>query len=192
MNAFARPLLLVFAGSVIALLIGAGVIMTTVVTAAGPASPNYAYATIGGVQYHALADRPIDPSNPVDAKLIRGLPPRDRRLPKGQMLLGAFLTTTNGSRTQAARTASRIGLRDEAQHSYSPLRLPAANPFAYSARTLAPGAVDPSTGTAAAGDLAAGGRLLLFRVPAFQYLNGQFELVVHDPQHPGTSGYVQF
>jgi hypothetical protein len=170
----------------VALLVGVAVLLATQ-TSAHPAPPSYSQAGIGGLQYRAVLGRPIDPSNPVDARIIGGRGPRRRR---GQILFGAFVSVTNGSRRPLA-TARRIDLRDDAGRTYRPLPLPAGDRYAYTARTLAPGTQMPRD-DAAADNLAAGGRLLLYRVPAARYADGIFELVVHDPAHPGVTGYVEF
>ena len=101
------------------------------------------------------------------------------------------MSVTNASH-HALPTAARIDLRDDAQHVYRPLRLPAANRYAYRQVMLGPGARDPRTGTPAADNLAAGGRLLLFRVPAWEYRNGVFELLVHDPRQPRAVTSIPF
>jgi hypothetical protein len=147
---------------------------------------DYSVGTVAGVRYDAVLGRPVNPSNPVDARILKGIAAKDRRLRGRRVLFGAFVSLTNPSR-RALPNATRIELRDDAQHVYRPLRLPATNPYAYRPGRLAPGAHIPRPGTPAADNLAAGGRLLLFRVPAWRYRNGTFELLVHDPLKPGAA-----
>ena len=140
---------------------------------------DYSQATLAGLHYQVVTDRPIRASNPVDARLVAGLPAAERHAGAGQLLLGVFVTVANES-PRPLRTAARIDLRDEAMHVYHPLRLPAGNPYAYQPTRLAPGGELPGAGTPPADNLAANGMLLLYRVPAFEYQNGTFELTVHD------------
>ncbi len=171
--------------SSVALLLPALVLLPAAAKREMPAPVNYRLATIGGLQYQAVEGRPIDPSNPVDARIIKGLPRSERHVGKHQILFGAFVSIVNDG-ARPLPTVSRLDLRDDALHVYRPLRLPPGNRYAYRAGTLARGAQVPRFGTPAADNLAAGGRLLLFRVPAWQYRNGGFELRVHDPLHPGV------
>jgi hypothetical protein len=157
-------------------------------SAAHAAPPKYTQSEIGGLDYNAVLGRPVDPSHSVDAAITRGLPARDRHLPHGQILYGGFLTVANLSGSPI-RSADRIELRDDDGTTYHPIPLPASNRYAYRPGTIAPGTTVPRD-DAAADNLAAGGRMLLFRVPAWRYRNGaKFELVVHAP---GGTGTVEF
>jgi hypothetical protein len=149
-------------------------------------APDYRVVRVGGLEYEAMLGRPVRPAKAVDAKIVAGLPTRDRRLPRGQILFGAFIAVTNDS-PRALPTADRIVLRDERGHVYHPLRLPGANPYAYAPRLLHPSTRIPRFGTRADDNLAATGRMLLFQVPGWQYRNGRFELVIHDPGHPAST-----
>jgi hypothetical protein len=150
------------------------------------AAPNDRTSSIGGMEYQAMSGRPIHPTNPVDRKIIAGLPADARRLRHGEMLFGAFIAFTNSTRHNL-RSADRIELRHESGLD-RPLPLPASNPYAYTPRVVRPRVRIPGAGSPAAVNLAAGGRLLLFRVPAREYSNGgTFELVIHDPSHPART-----
>jgi hypothetical protein len=151
------------------------------------AAPDHRVVRVGGIEYEAMLGRPVDPRNAVDRGIIAGLPARQRRVASGRMLFGAFIGITNDS-SSPLRTAGRIELRDQAGHVYRPLDLPATNPYAYSPRRLRPGTRIPALGSVADDNLAATGRLLLFRIPATAYENGQvLELLIHDPTAPGTT-----
>ena len=163
-------------------------VLGLLVAVAKPQAPtpvDYSAATVGGLRYVATTDRPIHASDAVDARIVKGLPAGERRAGRENLLLGVFVTVANDSR-RPRPSAARIDLRDEAMHVYRPLRLPAANRYAYRPGMLAPGARVPRNGTPAADNLAAGGRLLLYRVPAWRYRSGALELVVHDPLHAGA------
>jgi hypothetical protein len=160
-----------------ALLVAVAALLATQ-SPAHAAPPNYTRAAIGDLDYGAVLGRPVHPGNSVDATITRGLPARLRHLPRGQILYGAFITVTNPS-GRPLRSATRVDLRDDDGATYRAIRLPAANRFAYRPSTVAPGATLPRD-DAAADDLAAGGRMLLYRVPAARYRDGAvFELVVH-------------
>jgi hypothetical protein len=147
-------------------------------------APDYRVARIGGLEYEAMLGRPIHPANAVDAAITRGQ--RDRRLAPGEILFGAFISVTNPTRS-AVPAADDIALRDDAGHVYKALPAPAGNAYAYSPRVIPPSTRIPHIGTPADDNLAAGGLMLLFRVPAWQYENGSFELVIHDPLHPAAT-----
>ena len=154
-------------------------------------SPDDSYATIGGVQYDAVIGRQINPGDPVDARIIKGLPANERHAGAGHVLYGAFVARTNTT-DATLPSASHIDLIDSAGHLHRPLQLSAKNPYTYLPSRLRAGdQVPPAFGTPAADNLAAGGQLLLYRVPAWQVRNGLFELVVHNPHHPSAVGYLQ-
>ena len=70
---------------------------------------------------------------------------------------------------------------------YRPLALPLANPYAYSQRLLRPGVRIPALGSPADDDLAATGRLLVFRIPSRVGDSEALELVIHDPAQPAAT-----
>jgi hypothetical protein len=103
------------------------------------------------------------------------------------MLFGAFISFTNAS-TRPLRSADRIELRDDGGRVYEALPLPVTNPYAYSARVIRPRTRIPTQDSRADVNLAASGRLLLFRIPARSYTDGgTFELVIHQSPHRTVS-----
>lgn len=151
------------------------------------AAPDDRTSSIGGIEYELMSGRPIKPADAIDRKIIAGLPAHARRLEHGQMLFGAFIAFTNSS-SRALRSADRIELRHDSGRLVRPLPLPASNPYAYTPRVIRPRVRIPGAGSPAAVNLAAGGRLLLFRIPAREYTSGgTFELVIHDPSHPART-----
>lgn len=151
-----------------------------------PKAPDHRVTQIGGVEYEAMQGRPIHPDNPVDRAIVAGLSARDRRVAPGETLFGAFIAITNDSSTPL-QTADRVELRDEDGRVYRPLALPATNPYAYSQRLLRPGTRIPALGSPADDDLAATGRLLVFRIPSRAYESEALELVIHDPSQPAAT-----
>jgi hypothetical protein len=152
-----------------------------------PTAPDYRVASLGGLEYESMLGRPLHPAkNRVDAEIAAGLSRRELRLGRGEILFGAFISVSNDS-PRAQPMARRFELRDEQGHVYRPLRLPDTNPYAYRARLIHPRTSIPQHGTPAADNLAATGRMLLFRVPSADYENGRFELLVHDPRQPAAT-----
>jgi hypothetical protein len=151
-----------------------------------PEAPDFRVVHVGGLEYEYMQARPVDPANRIDARIAAGLPARGRDLPRRDILFGAFISVTNPS-SRARPMAERIELRDQHGTVYRPLRLPAGNLFAYRARVLHPRTRIPEFGTAADDTLMATGRMLLFRIPRWQYRNAVLELVIHSPQDPADT-----
>ncbi len=141
---------------------------------------------VAHVLYSDVNSRPLDPGNRVDAQLIAGLPKRDRRIGPGQLLFGAFIQVSN-PRNTAERAARRVELRDLGNHTYRSLRLPASNRFAFRLGKLRGMTTLPRPDAPAAANLAAGGYLVLFRIPRASYEAGPLELVIH-PAGGGRAG----
>jgi hypothetical protein len=146
-------------------------------------SPENRVVAVGGLQYEAMLGRPIYPSQWVDAPMVAGLPADDRRPGPGQMLFGAFIAVANDS-ARPLPAARRIELRDDAGNVYRPLPLATSNPYAYVPRPVPPKTRIPGVGTPADDDLAATGKLVLFRIPADRYEGGVLELVIHAAHDP--------
>jgi hypothetical protein len=144
------------------------------------AAPQFRVTQIGGVEYQAMNGRALNPASPVDRPMLAGLPVRYRRLRHGEMLYGAFIAFTNTS-TRPVRSAPRMDLRVDDGPTYRPLPLSRANPYAYTARMIRPGTRIPAFGSPADRNLAAMGKLVLFRIPTAPYTNGAaFALVIHE------------
>jgi hypothetical protein len=180
-----RLIMLPLGASAAALLSAAGLFLA-VEHREAPKAPDYRVTQVGGLEYESMLGRPLDPSNRIDKQILAGLPRRDRRVPRGQALYGAFISVTNDS-TRALPAAKRIELRDESGHVYRAIPLPARNPYAYAPRLVHARTRIPAQHTPAAENLAATGRLVLFRVPAWRYRNGRFELVIHNPRHEAAT-----
>jgi hypothetical protein len=179
---------LALAGGVTAaiLLVAAVAVLFATQHRASAKAPDYRVVRVGGIEYESMQGRPLDLADPIDRAMAAGLPAHQRHLKAGQALFGAFIAITNDS-SAPLPTADRIELRDEDGHVYRPLALPISNPYAYSQRRLRPGTRIPAVGSVADDNLAATGRMLLFRIPARVYVNGTLELVIHDPSSPHTT-----
>jgi hypothetical protein len=180
-----RLLLAAAVGCTVMLFAAAAVLFATQHRASAKA-PDFRVVRVGGVEYESMQGRLLDLADPVDRAIAAGLPAAQRRVKTGETLFGAFIAVTNDSAAPLA-TAGRIELRDQSGHVYRPLALPVSNPYAYSQRRLRPGTRIPALGSAADDNLAATGRVLLFRIPTQAYQGQTLELVIHDPSSPATT-----
>ena len=170
------------AALVLAVVVAVLVLVTPGTSYSGPDDPG-TIARVGGLDYRALDARMLHPTNLGDRRMLRGAGSAGA----GQVWFGAFLTAENPAR-EPLPMARRFALRDVFQRDHRPVPLAPGNPFAYRARTVAPGAQSPGVDAVAQRDLAAEGGLLLFRVPRSAYEAGPLELRIGDPAHPGEGG----
>jgi hypothetical protein len=119
------------------------------------------------------------------------MPAGERRVPKGDVLFGVFVTRTNAAATRLP-SASRIDLLDGLGRAHRPLRLSPTKPVHLRAGR------DRARRPAARAGEPRGRRhrrerasCCSNRVPAQQVANGWLELAVHDPLHLGVVDYVQ-
>ncbi|HEX8083053.1 MAG TPA: hypothetical protein VF529_02120 [Solirubrobacteraceae bacterium] len=150
--------------------------------AASPRSP----VEVGGLLYHSTGARTLDPRNPVDRQILRGIPAVRKPLPRGQAWFGVFLTVTNPGHARA-RASSRLRLVDVDGRHYTPQAIPGDRGYAYTARDVKPGRQDPRNDSPAQRNLAAQGGLVLFRIPRAAYIDGSLGLVITPPSgQPAT------
>jgi len=174
----ARPIVYGAAACVAALFVGLALFLA-IMKRETAGAPDYRVTPVGGIQYEEMDAHPIDLHNPVDRRLVAGLPARERRDLQGEILFGTFISFANTS-TRPQHSAGQIELRDEDGHVFRPLPLPLSNPYVYVPRVVGPGARVPAQGSPADANLAAAGRLLLFKIPARLYANGGvLELEIH-------------
>ena len=170
------------AGLLVLVALIVGVVLLSRGTAAADEGPGVV-ADVGGLEYSALDVRLLRPANDGDARMLAGLAPASR----DQVWFGAFLTAKNPTRAPLPMATS-FKLRDVSGRVYRPVALPAGNPVAYRAQTVAPGAQSPGADSPAQRDLAAEGGLVLFRVRRSAYEAGPLELVIEDPGGKGAAG----
>ena len=168
-------------------LVAAAVVFVRPAVAGWPAETT---ASVGGLHYSVNNAWVLDPRRRVDAGVAEGLPARDRRLPPGELLYAVFVGVTNETRAPR-RMASDIALRDTRNLEFAPTRIARDNPYAYVPRVLRGTSHLPAPGTPPAADLSAEGLMLVFRIPRRSYTDGPLELVLHDPQRPGSVKTVQ-
>ena len=75
--------MLLMVWSCAAALLAAFALLLAVAKPQTPTPTDYSLASVGGLRYQAVAGRPIDPSNPVDAQIVKRLPSRERHDPPG-------------------------------------------------------------------------------------------------------------
>jgi hypothetical protein len=153
-------------------------------------SPAETTATVGGLHYSVNNGWVLDPRRRVDARVAKGLPASDRHLPSDQLVYAVFVGVTNETR-KPLPMASDVALRDTRNREFAPTRIAADNGYAYKPAVLDGKSHLPAPGTPAATDLSAGGLMLVFRIPRRSYDDGPLELVLHDPQRPGSINTVQ-
>jgi hypothetical protein len=147
-------------------------------------SPAMTTAEAGGLLYTYGASRPLDPHDPDDREILRGIPAAQRPLPRGEEWFGVFLAAYNPQR-RALPTARRFVLVDTDGHRFAPEQRLGDNAYAYRPTDVGPGLRYPPDGSAAARNLTTEGALLLFRIPQASYEYGTLELRLTDPAATG-------
>jgi hypothetical protein len=144
--------------------------------AATPRAP----VAAGGLVYRSMGARALDPHNPVDREILRGIPAIRRPLPRGQEWFGVFLTVTNPG-TSELPSSRRFALVDLDGRRFTPQAAPHDSRYAYRPADVAPGRQYPRVYSVPAQNLTAEGALLLFRIPRASYQAGTLTLLVGDP-----------
>ena len=154
---------------------------TTRAQAVSPTTP----VQVGGLVYQAPQARVLDPGNPVDREILRGVPAARRPLPRTEAWFGVFLGVSNPQR-RALPAAQRFVLVDLDGHRFAPEPL-GDDAYAYRAAAVAAGRDYPPETSPAARNLTAQGALLLFRIPRASYDFGALELRIADPSGRGPA-----
>jgi hypothetical protein len=170
------------------LLVIAAAVITVRPAVAGEADPTA--ETVGGVRYSVNNAWILHPRRAVDANVAKGLPAGDAHLPQDQLLYAVFLGVSNETGTPR-QMASDIALRDTTYREFAPERMAPDNRFAYRPTVVGAKSQLPAPGTPGATDLSAGGLMLVFRIPRRSYDDGPLQLVLHNPQRPGSVQTVE-
>jgi hypothetical protein len=181
------PWLMLGCGACVAIVLVTFVVVFAISGSATVAAPTYRVITVGGLQYEAVDGRPLDPANAVDAKILAGVPAGERQTPRGEVLFAAFVAVANQSQG-ALDPAGTIELVASPGEVYHPIPIAAQSPYAFPTRPIHPRTRIPASNRPAGENLAAGGRVLVFKVPARVYNNEALELVIHDPDAPTVTG----
>ncbi|HEX2085979.1 MAG TPA: hypothetical protein VHF89_09880 [Solirubrobacteraceae bacterium] len=170
--------LLTFLGLAAAAVIAAGILLGEnevrhFPVAATPRAP----VAAGGLVYRAMDARTLDPHNPVDRRILRGVPAVQRPLRRGEAWFGVFLMVTNPGHAPL-RSTGRLSLVDAGGRRFAAQRLPRDGGYAYRAGVIAAGGRYPRNDSAPARNLAAQGALVLFRVPRRAVQDGSLALTI--------------
>ena len=143
------------------------------------AENNGVYVDAGPVTYQLEVSRELNQYATEDSQYIRGLPAgTSATLPPTQIWYGVFLWAKNQTRRRQM-TASSFDIVDTQGTRYYPVALsPSANPYAWTAEQLAPGATDPLPDTTASFGPTQGG-LLLFKLNNSVYDNRPLQLEIY-------------
>jgi hypothetical protein len=138
------------------------------------------YVNAGPLTYQLQVSRELNSFSTEDSQYLTGLPTGTSKISPDQLWYGVFLWAKNQTH-QPAPTATRFVIVDTEGNRYYPLALnPAANQYAWRARTLQPSAAEPGPDTTASFGPTQGG-LLLFRLNSSVYSNRPLTLQIYAP-----------
>lgn len=140
------------------------------------------YIQAGPLAYQVEISRELNPSSVEDAQYLEGLPAGEARLPGDEEWFGVWLRVQNAT-SQSQLSASEFRIVDTTGATYSPIALPATNPFAYQPTNVQssdgqPVYPDPDS---AAGSGPINGAMLLFRLNTAVYANRPLNLEITPP-----------
>jgi hypothetical protein len=135
------------------------------------------YFWAGPVTYQVQISRQLNPYATEDVQYLSGIHGA-QQIPPDQVWFGVFLWAKNQS-GKTVVSSDRFTLHDSAGNVYYPVKLnPLLNPFAWTAKTLAPNDTQPAPDTAAANGPTQGG-LILFRISSAIYANRPLTLFIY-------------
>jgi hypothetical protein len=140
------------------------------------------YIQAGPLIYQVQMSRELNPRNVEDIEYLQGLPADTPRLAGDEEWFGVWLRVQNA--TDAVHpSASDFRIVDTTGAEYTPVALPATNPFTYQSTAVESSAgqpvkPDPESG---AGSGPIQGSMLLFRLNTSVYANRPLELEITPP-----------
>jgi len=138
------------------------------------------YLEVGRLKYQVQLSRILNAADVEDRQYLAGLPSSAPKVDRDETWFAIFMRVENDSDERATST-DRFEIVDTEDTRYRPVPLDTAgNPFAYTARPLEPGDVQPSP-SSAAGQGPIQGELLLFRIPISTLQNRPLQLRFRDP-----------
>jgi hypothetical protein len=141
---------------------------------------NGVYVFAGPVTYQLQVSRQLNQYGTEDSQYLKGVPAADTALAADQLWYGVFLWGKNQTKHSVV-TSDNFYISDTQGNKYYPLPLnPSLNAYAWTAQTLAPGAIEPTPGTTAYYGPTQGG-LLLFKLNATVYDNQPLTLHILGP-----------
>jgi hypothetical protein len=144
------------------------------------AENNGVYITAGPITYQLQVSRQLNQYATEDRQYITGLPTRQSPLGPAQLWYGVFLWAKNQT-DHSQTTTTNFDIVDTEGSHYYPISVNAqTNPYAWTAQSLAPGAIEPAPDTTASFGPTQGS-LLLFKLPASVYDNRPLTLEIRSP-----------
>jgi hypothetical protein len=138
------------------------------------------YEQAGNVTYQLEVSRQLNQYAAEDSQYVKGLPATDKSLGPSALWYGVFLWAKNQTKS-AQRTTSDFDIVDTDGHHYYPIPLNTSlNPFAWTAQTLQPNAIEPAASTIAADGPTQGG-LVLFKLNQSVYSDRPLTLEIRSP-----------
>lgn len=142
------------------------------------ANNNGSYASAGNITYQLEVSRELNQYDTEDSQYLAGVPPADRSLKPDELWYGVFLWARNETSAPKTTTSS-FDIVDTQGIRYYPVPLSAsANPYAWTAQTLAPNGTEPALDTTASYGPTQG-RLLLFKLNTSVYSNRPLTLEIY-------------
>jgi hypothetical protein len=130
---------------------------------------NEPYFDVGPVTYQVQVSRQLNPFDSSDVQYLAGVQGA-QDLPGTQFWYGVFLWAKNQSGSYR-KTTDSFKLVDSAGNVFTPTELNASlNPYAWTAQTLYPNAIEPQPDSTASNGPNGGG-LVLFKLPQTVYAN---------------------
>jgi hypothetical protein len=144
------------------------------------------YVTTGDLAYQVQISRQLNRADFEDNDYLRGLPPSDQALGKGEEWFGVFIRVFN--RTDLPhQSASDFEIRDTTGKTFRPIPLDVrSNVVAYRPLVVKPGDQIPVPGSLARENATQGG-LILFKIPVSSYSNRPLELNITPPEGSGKA-----
>lgn len=141
---------------------------------------NGVYITSGPITYQLQVSRELNPYLTEDSQYVSGLPAGAGAVGPNQLWYGVFLWAKNQTNSPQ-RTTGKFDIVDTEGHHYYPIPLNTSlNPFAWTAQTLQPDAIEPAPSTIAADGPTQGG-LLLFKLNESVYSDRPLMLEIRSP-----------
>jgi hypothetical protein len=146
----------------------------------GTSENNGVYVQAGPITYQLQISRQLNQYSTEDSQYVKGVPAGERSLGKSDLWYGVFLWAKNQTKRPATST-DNFDIVDTVGNHYYPIHVdPAANPYAWTPRSLAPGATQPAPDTPASWGPTQG-ELLLFKLNQSVYSNRPLMLQIRSP-----------
>lgn len=146
------------------------------------------YLKAGPLVYQVQISRELNPASTEDREYLRGVPDFARNLSSTQEWFALFVRVTNGT-AAPQRAADQFAITDTQGHTYRPVVLTGANPYAYQSGDVAPDAQIPAVDSTAYYSPTQAAELL-FKIDISAYQNRPLRLSVTSPAVPQRTATV--